>query len=441
MNYNKYFELAKEEGIESLELYIVKRYNLSISLFQGQIDSFTNADTYTIAIRGIYHGKMGYAYSEKNDRTTPQYLIDQVKENAKVIDNDEVPNIFKGSEKYFKKNVYNPKIVEIPTETKIALLKEIENGIKNSDSRITESTVSYEESIEEIELLNSYGLKLKNKSNYVVIYADAVANDSGEIRNSYDFRIFTNFDDINPDAIIKKAVQNTLSQFGGKPCASGKYKAVLSPKVTASLLGFFLTNVEAEQVQKNTSLLKDKLNQLVCSKKVTIQENPLTKNAFFRYFDDEGVATYNKKIVEKGVLKTYLYNLTTAAKDNVISTGNGYKSSVTGKVGIGTVNVVLKPGRKSEEELFAKAIDGIYITDVQGLHAGMNSKSGNFSLQAAGYLIKDGKKAGAVSLITIAGNLFTLFKEVKEVASNLELQPNSISTPSILIKKLSISGL
>ena len=430
MNYNKYFELAEEEGIESLELYIVKRYNLSISLFQGQIDSFTNADTYTIAIRGIYHGKMGYAYSEKNDRTTPQYLIDQVKENAKVIDNDEVPNIFKGSEKYFKKNVYNPTIVKIPTETKIALLKEIENGIKNSDSRITESTVSYEESIEEIELLNSYGLKLKNKSNYVVIYADAVANDNGEIRNSYDFRIFTNFNDIDPDAIIKKAVQNTLSQFGGKPCASGKYKAVLSPKVTASLLGFFLTNVEAEQIQKNTSLLKDKLNQLICSKKVTIQENPLTKNAFFRYFDDEGVATYNKKIVEKGVLKTYLYNLTTAAKDNVSST-----------VGIGTVNIVLKPGRKTEEELFAKVIDGIYITDVQGLHAGMNPKSGNFSLQAAGYLIKNGKKADAVSLITIAGNLFTLFKEVKDVASNLELQPNSISTPSILIKKLAISGL
>ncbi len=440
MNYNVYFDLAKEEGIDALELYIIKKYNLAISLFQGEIEQFTTSDTYTLAVRGIYNGKMGYAYSEKNDKTTPYYLIDQIKENAKVIDGDYVPTIFEGSEKYFKKNVYNPKVEKVPTETKIALLKEIENGVKGSDSRITEATVSYEESTEEVSILNSYGLKLRNKSNYLVVYADAVAVDGEETKTNYALKIFTDFDEVDPDAIIKEAVENTLSQFGGKPCPSGKYKTVLSPKVTASLLKFFLVNVEAEQVQKNTSLLKDKLNEIVCSKKLTIVENPLTKNAFFRYFDDEGVATYNKKIIEKGILKTFLYNLETAKKDHVLSTGNGYKESIGGKVGIGNVNVVLKPGRKSEQELFEMVGDGIYITDVQGLHAGMNSKSGNFSLQAAGYLIKNGQKADAVSLITIAGNLFTLFMDVKEVGSNLELQTSSMSTPSLLIKQLSISG-
>ena len=114
-------------------------------------------------------------------------------------------------------------------------------------------------------------------------------------------------------------------------------------------MGFFISNAIADEVQKNTSLFKGKLHQLVASKKVTIEERPLDKNVFFRYFDDEGVATYNKKIVNRGVLETYLYNLATAKKDGVESTGNGYRGS--GKVGTSTGNVVLKPGKKSEQEL------------------------------------------------------------------------------------------
>ena len=77
------------------------------------------------------------------------------------------------------------------------------------------------------------------------------------------------------------------------------------------------THTNAENVQKKTSLFMGKLNQQVLSKKITIEERPLDKNCFFSYFDDEGVAKENLKIINKGVLSTYLYNLETAQKDHV----------------------------------------------------------------------------------------------------------------------------
>ncbi|HOC80263.1 MAG TPA: metallopeptidase TldD-related protein, partial [Bacilli bacterium] len=181
-----------------------------------------------------------------------------------------------------------------------------------------------------------------------------------------------------------------------------------------------------------------KLNQQVASKKITILEQPLLKNCFFRYFDDEGVATQNKKIVEKGVLKTYLHNLETAQREGTTTTGNGYRGG--SKIGVGFVNPSIKPGRKSEADLLAKIKTGVYISSVTGLHAGLNPQSGNFSLQAEGFMIRDGKLAEPLSLITVAGNLLDLFMNVREVANNAELQLSGISAPSLLIKSLAVSG-
>lgn len=439
MNYNNFFAEAKNQGVEALELYVVKNKKFSFSLFNHEINSYSVADSFVITARGIINGKMGYASTEKVDKDTPKFIIQKIKENAEFITSDDESIIFKGSEKYFKKNLFS-KALEMTSENdKIALVKELSNGLALKDNRIYNIEAEYEEETNEILLINSYGLKLSSKGNYCYIYLAGFANDDkGETKSGYDLKILTDLASLNKEEFIGKAAHKIISQLGSEPCLTGVYKAVFNPSCTASLLRFFLDNTYAQQVQKNTSLLKDKLNKQVASNKVTISENPLTKNVFFRYFDDEGVATKNKKIVDKGELKTFIYNLSTAKKDNVETTGNGYKGN--GKIHTSLVNVTLKPGKKSEEELFEKVGEGIYITSLQGLHAGMNAQSGNFSLQSQGFMIRDGKLAEPVSLITVAGNLFNLFMDIVEVGSNIELQPSSYSVPSIMVKKINVSG-
>ena len=174
------------------------------------------------------------------------------------------------------------------------------------------------------------------------------------------------------------------------------------------------------------------------SSKLTLIENPLEKNAFFRYFDDEGVATSKKYLINKGVVSTYLYTLQTAMKDKTEPTGNGYGN---GKAHADVGYVICKPGRKSEEEILSKIKEGIYLTELSGLHSGMNASSGNFSLQCAGFMIRDGKKAEPLSLITVADNLINVFNNIFAIANNSQLViSNQMSCPSILIKKMSISG-
>lgn len=199
-----------------------------------------------------------------------------------------------------------------------------------------------------------------------------------------------------------------------------------------------MQNANAENVQKKTSLFVGKLGEQVASKKVTIIENPYANNVFYTYYDSEGVATSKKAFIEKGVLKLFAHNLGTAAKEGVETTGNATGGG--GKISVGFRGLSIKPGRKSEEQLIGSIKEGVYIDSVQGLHSGLNPQSGNFSLQANGFMIRDGKIAEPVNLITIAGNLVTLFKDISDVGNNLELQLSSALVPSIKIKSLSISG-
>ena len=439
MAFEKYFEEAKNAGIQEYELYISKRYRFSFELFRGEISGYTIADSGTTSARGICEGKMGYAFTEKVDESSPKFLAQQVKENSHFISSTDLPVIFKGSEHYEKDDVFDASVQETDETTKINITRELEKKLKDKEF-VTDVEISYSEAIEETTLVNSHSLELSSKSNYVVIYAYVIAKKGEEIKTGGDMYFNTNLKELNIDEFVEKAYKNAIDQFGGAPCASDKYPCVLDRDVAASLLSFYIRSIEAEEVQKKSSVLADKLEQLVASPCLTVKESPLTKNCFFRYFDDEGVAVKNKTLIDKGVLKTYLYNLTTAAKDGVESTGNGYRAGATGSISTSTVNVQVEPGSKSLDELFSTVGEGIYITEVEGLHSGMNAQSGNFSLQAKGYLIKDGKRGNPVNLITIAGNLFDMFKQIKEVGSDVKLMPSSIACPSLYIESIAVSG-
>lgn len=101
---------------------------------------------------------------------------------------------------------------------------------------------------------------------------------------------------------------------------------------------------------------------------------------------------------------------------------------------------LIKRGKKSFDETLAYIKNGIYITNLEGVGTGLSMQTGNYSLQADGFLIKDGKLDRAVSLITVAGNVFDDFKRIAVVSSDSEITLQGISTPPLAIRKLSISG-
>ena len=439
MKYDKFFELAKQAGVEEAELYIGESFSLSFSLFHSEVDNYSSNKSMTILARGIVNGKFGTANCDSWSSERAKYLVNEIVANAKVIENEDPAFIFESSPKYKKVNTFNKELSGISIDAKMKKLYELEEKIKKGDTRVIEvGGVEYSESAESVTILNSKGLKLSHKSNYFVYVGQAVAKEGAQVKSGYELYLGNNFNEFDVDKLAKEIVENTVRQLGGEPCESATYKTVLSPDVVKSFLGAYVGNADAEEVQKRSSLFIGKLNQKIASRKITIEDKPLQRNLFARWFDDEGVATYNKPIIKNGVLQTYLYNLTTAAKEGVQSTGNASRGG--SKMGISTFFLSLKPGKKSQEQLFEEVQDGVYITEVQGLHAGLNPQSGNFSLQSSGFLIKNGKLDRALDVVTVSGNLIDIFKDVVEVGSDVRVFPSGVACPSVYVKKTIVSG-
>lgn len=106
----------------------------------------------------------------------------------------------------------------------------------------------------------------------------------------------------------------------------------------------------------------------------------------------------HEKIIENGVFKGFINDLKSAAILNVEPTGNSFNERVS------TTNFYLLPGELSFDELIAPIKDGLYITELQGLHAGVQPISGSFNLQASGFKIIDGKIDHPVKMIVVSGN-------------------------------------
>ena len=439
MKYDKFFEIAEAKGLSSAQIQIAKSKSTSIRLFRKEIDNYTVSSSQSIIACGIYKGKFGLAMTEKVGKDAFEYLVNQIIVSASFIENEDEKELFKGSEKYHKKNIYNKELTLIPIEKKLSVLRNLEKKALEANPLIYEvSEAEYMEIESESEFHNSFGLHLKQKGNYFYYVLGVAAKKGEEIKTNYKVFLDSDFSKFKEDEFVDEVVKGALEKFGGSQCKSGKYPTVLHSDIIGSLLNYFLASASSDEVQKQSSFLMGKLNQKIASSKLTIEEKPLTKNIFFSYFDDEGVATQNKVVVKNGVLKTYFYNLETAKKDGVQSTGNGNWAGT--KIGIGFSNVFVKPGKQSFDDLIKDIKEGVYITDVAGLGTGINPQSGDFSCQAQGFMVRDGKVAEPLTLITLSGNLLKMLKDLKGFSSRVDLKLSGISVADALIKSMAIGG-
>ena len=436
MNLDLLFKKAKEKGISDIQIYSSDRTSLSIEVFAGEVDKYEIADTKALTVKGVYNNKMGTFRTEVLEDDIIDEILDTIIASAKEIDSLDDAIIYEGDEHYEKlDDLYNENLFNLDVQKKIDTILALDKYLHEYDERVTVVETMYSETNGEVLLKNSKGINLNNKANSAYIGGSVIVKDDFDQRVGFDVTISNDFNDFDIEKIGKDIVDDALASLGAKPVPSDNYEIVFSNGAIATLLSAFQGIFSADSVQKGLSLLKDKLNEVVGSDLVTIVDDPfMKKSSSSRSFDDEGVATHYKELVSNGVLKTYLHNLVTAKKDGVKSTGNGFGGSVS------AVNLKLEAGKSTLEEMISSCEKGIFITNVQGAHAGVNAVSGDFSLQASGYLLEEGKKIRPVALITVAGNFLEMLKDITMVGNDSKMSYYGITSPSIKVKSMPVSG-
>lgn len=432
---------AKDSGFEEAEVYFENSTTFQVSIFEGEIDSYETSDEGGLGFRGLYHGKMGYAYTEKIDVDSISFLIDGAKANAEVLDEDDGSDIFEGSDNYSQHSSFNDDLTNISIPEKIAFIKEVEKKTLAFDPRIV--TLNYcvlQDFTRERVLANNKGLSLQDKMNGLIVFISVVAKDGEEMKTGGAVQLTRDFNSLDTNEIAKEAAEEALSHLGEKSIPSRKYPIIMRHDASASLLAAFTPIFSAEEAQKDQSLLKDKVGKGIGTENFTLIDDPFHAEALTSsHFDGEGVATQKTIIISEGILKTLLHNRKTAKMDGVNSTGHASKSSYKSTLSVAPDNLYIAPGEDSQADLIASIEEGVLITELSGLHSGTNTISGDFSVAATGFHIVNGEIASAVKQMTIAGNFYDYMNAIETVGSDLKFVPGGYGSPSLKVKDLSVT--
>ncbi|MBI3291997.1 MAG: TldD/PmbA family protein [Elusimicrobia bacterium] len=434
-----------------VELFLVRGRGRTRDWSEGQPEGDRIAESEGVGLRVIAGGRVGFAYTNEVSLAAvetiwpralaalrcaaprPPFQLARREGRAQ-----EGPN-GQGTESL---GVYDPALGQAQDgwEQRVAPLAEVEPKLLALDPRLKKVfRASYRESVGEVAIVNSAGLNEGTRATQASFSLACVAEDQGETQVGGSFFASRFYQDLDWGWTIRDAAQRTAVLLGGRPIPSGRSAVVFDPAVTAEFLNLLAPALCADQVQKGQSFLAQRLGQPVGSRLVTlVDDGRLPKGLATSAFDDEGVPTQRLVLIEQGRLDRWLYDIATAARDGVNSTGNASRPSFHGAPEPDTSNLFLLPGALSPEALIASTPAGVYVMEVMGSHT-VDTISGEFSVGLVGRRIEDGQLTHAGRGVTLAGDLKEFLGRIDAVGQDLRFF-GSTGAPTVRVQDLTIGG-
>jgi PmbA protein len=265
----------------------------------------------------------------------------------------------------------------------------------------------------------------------------AIAGEGTGMETDYDYSTTLHAADLEDAATIgRNAGERAVRRLNPRKVATRKVPVVFDTRIAGTLIGHLAGAANGASIARKSSFLRDKLGEQIFASDIEIVDDPLRQRGLrSRPFDAEGVATARRKLVEDGVLKTWLLDSATARELDLKSTGHANRG-VSSPPSPGPSNLYLVAGNNSPEQLIGEIEDGFYVTGLIGV--GVNLVTGDYSRGASGFWIEHGRPTFAVSEVTIAGHLSEIFKSLTP-ANDLKFRFGT-DAPTVRVEGLTVAG-
>lgn len=441
-------DAASSAGAEAAEAFVQDSHGRQIRVFDGEVESLTDSAERGLGVRTWIGGRVGYAYgTDLSDAGVTGIAADSA-EAARVADPDEfaAPPEANGATPPEIAGLADPSLAGWSTERKVELAQAVEAAARATDERITgvETTVYVDESAR-IALASSTGLSGETEVTSCYAYLQAIAAEGERKQTGMGFGMGRAPAALDAEAIGREAAERAASLLGAAKPASRTCPVVLDETVAASFFGFIGGLLCADAVQRGRSPFAGRLGEEIASAALTITDDALDPEGLASApFDGEGMPHSPLPLIAAGRLEAYLHDTYTANREGgeTRSTASAERSSYRGAPSVSPSNLLVATGERSFDELLGEAGDGMYVTDVAGLHSGVNPVSGTFSVGATGRVIAGGQLAEAASEFTIASDLPAMLLAVKATGADARWVPfgGSVKTPPVLIAEMAIAG-
>ena len=438
---------ALDAGAGEAEAYAEDGVGREIRVFEGEVESLTEAGERGVGVRVWIDGRVGYSSGSDTSDEGVRAIATAAVEAARVTDPDEhAAAPVADREPREIRGLYDPALAATSTAEKVELAKQIERACRGADPRVAqiEQTV-YADEEGRAAIASSTGIDTSFEATSCYAYLQAIAGEGDDRETGLGVGLGRAPSALDAEAIGAEAAQRACSLLGAAKPKSMRVPVVLDPFVAASFFGFIGSTLGADSVQRGRSPFADLVGEQIASDVLTLTDDGLDPEGFGSSpVDGEGVPHTINPLIDAGRLTTYLFDSYTARRqaDGARSTGNAARGGYRGPPGVSPSNLVVATGEVDFDGLLAQVGEGVYIADVAGLHSGVNPVTGQFSVGASGRLIEAGALGAPISEFTIASDLRQMLHAVRATASEARWVPfgGSVKTPAVLVGEMAVGG-
>jgi PmbA protein len=422
---------AARKGATSAEAGVSATNGTSTTVRLGEVETIEHNNDNGMGISVYFGNRKG---SASTTDLSPQALKDTVEKAcniARFTTEDPYNGLANADEMLQSQpdlDLYHPWSISI--DDAIELARQCEDAALSEDKRITNSEGATVNTAVGFHVYgNSHGFIGTYPSSRHSISCSVIAQEGDDMQRDYWYdtsRVAKDMD--SAQAIGRNTAMRTLARLNSRQIKTQTSPVIFKNELAPGLLRSFIGAIRGSSLYRKSSFLLDKLGEQVFPEFVTISENPLLPRGLgSAAYDNDGVATRARNIVENGVLQGYVLDAYSSRKLNMPNTGNAG----------GVRNLTINQSDSSFDDLLKTMNKGLVVTELMG--QGVNPVTGDYSRGAAGFWVENGEIQFPVEEITIAGNLLDMFKSLSIVGNDNDA-PGSINTGSWLIDNMTIAG-
>jgi PmbA protein len=434
---------AMQKGAAEAEAYVYEGQATNIGIELGQINKTNKIIDRGIGIRVAVNKAIGFAYTNIiDDPNAVERATVSALSAARASKPDPDWRGLASKKPYASiENTFDKKVIELSSEDLVKVASIMLDAAGEVDKRVLSIEGGIGSAYISNAIANSNGISGFDVGTVVECSLATLAKEGSKVTPvCFEFNAARNYD-VDAAWVGREAAKLAVSALKTKPVETKAGKVILTQFALQDLLAYTLMNaIKADNVQRDQSPFKGKLGQQVASENLTIYDDGLFPGGLRTWlFDAEGAPHQKTPVIEKGVLRNFLYDNYSAKKEGKESTGNASRAGYLSTPGIDTTNFHIITQNKTSQQMLSEVDDGLIVYYLQGAHSS-NPVSGEFSVVATpAWKIKNGEIIHASSGVMLAGNIFELLKNISVVGGN-ERQMGSIIAPWIIVDNVRIIG-
>jgi TldD protein len=455
VDFSAVLKKALSNGGDFADIFIERSAPFTIICEDNRVEKVISGMDQGAGVRLVFGQRTAYAYTNEVTTTSLLELADAVRQAAMQGRPHAVIELIKKKPKVVFPLQKDPERVQ--ASQKVEMVLRANKTARAFDARIKQALVTYRENRQRVVIANSDGFIAEDERMYLTALVHVVAAQGDVVQTGYEpiggisgMELF-DAQPLEQAAVI--AAQRAVMMLSARKAPAGRMPVVLSSEAGGTMIHEAVGHgLEADLAQSGLSVYSNRIGETIASPLITVVDDAtlLGKRGSFR-FDDEGVDAERTVLVDKGVLKTFLYDRLAALKDNARSTGNGRRESYKHRPIPRMTNTMIVPGESDPSEILRSTPTGLFVKKMGG--GQVNTVNGDFVFEVSeGYLIENGSIGEPVRGATLTGNGPQVLMSIDRVGSDLGFSigtcgkdgqgsPVSDAQPTLRIPEITVGGV